>query len=98
MNIKEAVEYLLKTRPILRDDDPALYCEVVRHLKIRYTSLYEALTNLSYQSVRAFRQNLQMNDENLRWKSYEKRQRFSQKKKKEFRRTYRQRLFSYLKD
>jgi hypothetical protein len=64
--IKEIVERLLETRPMYRDDDPALYCAVVRELKTRYTSLYEALTKVSYQSVRATRQNLQMLNEDLR--------------------------------
>jgi hypothetical protein len=64
--IKEIVERLLKTKPMYRDDDPALYCEVVKQLKTKYSSLYEVLTKVSYQSVRATRQNLQMLNEDLR--------------------------------
>lgn len=90
--IKSIVEKLLKNNRIYRDDDPALYCEVVRELKTRYTSLYEALTKVSYQSVRATRQNLQMLNEDLRWKRYKERQRHWWIKRQEYRKTFRDKL------
>lgn len=95
--IKVTVENLLKTVPNTRDNDPLLYMMVAQELGIEYAEPYELLTKLSYQSVRAHRQNLQMNNEELRWQSYEKRQRHAGKKRQEFRQSYRQKLGSLFK-
>lgn len=78
-----------------RDDDPHLYCHVVKILWLEWQSVYDTLTSLSYQTVRATRQNLQMLNPDLRWKTYEERKCLWAKKRKYYSQTHWDRLVKW---
>lgn len=67
------VERKLLQKPKLRDDDPALYLEIVKELGIGTRDVYRMLILLPYSTIRALRQKLQRNNELTRWKMYQKR-------------------------
>lgn len=79
--LKAIVQCLLETIPDTRDDDPLLYKEVAKNYftEVPYFMLdiYELLTKLNYQSIRAIRQWLQKRcDDSIRsrlalWQSIE---------------------------
>lgn len=57
------VERKLLQKPKLRDDDPALYLEIVKELGIGTRDVYRMLILLPYSTIRALRQKLQRNNE-----------------------------------
>lgn len=83
MLIKPAVYNVLKESVASRDDDALLYLKVLYRLWLTYTTPYEMLTVLNYQSVRATRQELQTVYPELRWAKYQDRHRIGDKIKKE---------------
>lgn len=83
MQIKSVVYDILTDSVACRDDDALLYLKVLYKLWLTYTTPYEMLTVLNYQSVRVARQETQAEFPELRWAKYQDRQRTANKIKKE---------------
>lgn len=92
MQIKSVVYDILKDSVACRDDDPLLYLKVLYKLWLTYTTPYEMLTVLNYQSVRATRQELQSEFPELRWAKYQQRHKVGDKIKKEKSKNFWQKL------
>ena len=90
--LKAIVQCLLETIPETRDNDPLLYKEVAKNYftEVPYFMLdiYELLTKLNYQSIRAIRQNLQLRNESLRGKEWNKRHNLGEELRKEYSPTF----------
>lgn len=90
--LKAIVQCLLETIPETRDNDPLLYKEVAKNYftEVPYFMLdiYELLTKLNYQSIRAIRQNLQLKNESLRGKEWNKRHNLGEELRKEYSPTF----------
>lgn len=59
MQIRPAVYDVLTDSVACRDDDALLYLKTLYKLGLTYTTPYEMLTKLNYQSVRVARQEVQ---------------------------------------
>ncbi len=94
--IKDIVEWLLISNAQTRDSDPLLYVLVAEAKGYDWLWLQETLEKLSFQSVLGIRQNLQMNNPELRWKKYLYRQKRWGEKRKEYSRTYWEKLKSFI--
>ena len=97
MNIKDIVEWLLISNAECRDNQVMLYMLVAEHLGYDKLTHAQLLTKLSWQSVRAIRQRLQMLNNDLRWKTYKQRQRHAVDVRKKYRLSYWEKLKSFIK-
>lgn len=90
--LKKLVQCLLEAIPATRDSDAKLYKELAKNYftEVPYfmMDIEELLTKLNYQSIRAIRQNLQLRNESLRGKEWNKRHNLGEELRKEYSPTF----------
>jgi len=86
--VKEKVKYYLETIPKTRDDDPLLYCYLLKDFWIETKHIYYQMKELSPESVTRCRRKRQEEIPRLRWKLYNMRKHLEEEKREEFKQPF----------
>lgn len=82
--LKNAVKKYLEIVPKTRDDDPLLYCYLLKEFWYERDHVYHQMQKLSPESVQRCRRKWQEQEPSLRWKKYEMRKHLEQEKRAEY--------------
>ena len=82
--LKNAVKKYLEIVPKTRDDDPLLYCYLLKEFGYERDHVYHQMKKLSPESVTRCRRKRQEQEPSLRWNKYELRKHLEQEKRVEY--------------